>query len=179
MPHTPFRITATLLMELVSWMLKLGAWLWLVGACASCAPTRTGIQTVVTDSTTLRQVQRLVAVAVPGDSAKLSTRVVYDEATRRFQPVTVFTRSAHGLLSVSLDAFGQLTATTVTAPWVAQVPVTDTERIRSQASHRTVTKPVEVPKSGFVKFCQWFTVLVILVGLLCLYLKFFTPFRGF
>ncbi|GGG33366.1 hypothetical protein [Hymenobacter glacieicola] len=162
------------------WVLKVYSVVVLVVALASCAATRLGTnQSIITDSTTLRQVQRMADVAVPGDSSSLSTRLVFDETTGGIKPVTIYTRSAHGLLALSVDAFGLVTATAVRVPFLTQVPVTDTELTRSHTSQVREVVPVKAPLTGFLKFCIGFTILAFALLALWLYLQFFTPFRLF
>jgi hypothetical protein len=164
--------------SLVNWMLKSVAVLVLVVALASCATAKLGTsETVVTDSTTRRQVQRLVAVSVPGDSAKLTSRLEYDEATGLFKPVTIFSYTAHGKLAFSVDAFGLVTASMLTTPWIAQVPVVDTEVTHSRSTKSREVVPVAAPLSGFVKFCVAFFIGCALLFSGWLYLKIFTPFK--
>jgi hypothetical protein len=153
----------------------IGVALLAFSGCATSKPESNEI--IITDSTTRKQVQRLVAVAVPGDSAKLRTRIRYDEATGRFQPVTIYSHSAHGLLTFSLDAYGLVTASTTTAPWLAQVPVTDTEVTHTHSSQERQVVAVKAPLSRFVKFCIGFTIVAFLLLAGVVYLKFFTPFR--
>lgn len=175
---THFRINGVIHVETSNWVLMVLAALWVVVASSGCATTKPeSNQTIITDSTTRKQVQRLVAVSVPGDSAKLRTRIRYDEATGRFQPVTIYTHSAHGLLTFSLDAYGLVTASTITTPWLTQVPVTDTEVTHNRSSQERQVVAVKAPLSRFVTFCIGFTILAFLLLAGGLYLKFFTPFR--
>lgn len=147
-------------------------------ASFGCASTRPlGSETIVTDSATYRLYQRLVAVAVPGDSARLRSRLVYDETTHQFRPVTIFSQAGHTRLAVQLDAFGVLTATAVVPPYVARVVVTDTSRTRTRTTATTQTVAVEAPKSRFVKFCIWFTCLALAAGALWAYSQLTNPFR--
>jgi hypothetical protein len=138
--------------------------LFVVAGCATTRPL-SSTETVITDSTVLRQVQRQVAVSVPGDSAKITTRLTYDEATGLFRPVTIYSHSGHTRLAFTLDAYGFIQANAVTVPFVAQVPVTDTEITHTHKATKTTKTEVAVraPLGRFVWFCIGFTVLV-LVG---------------
>ncbi|MDJ0363575.1 hypothetical protein QMK33_00305 [Hymenobacter sp. H14-R3] len=177
--HARFRITGIIAsLNMAKGMPIAGVLLTLVLACASCASTRLQpSESLVSDTTALRQVQRLVSVAVPADSARLTTRIVFDEATHLFRPVTIFSASGHTRLAFMLDASGRVTATAFTAPYVAQVPVTDTDRIRIRTTKETKVVTVKAPLGRFVKFCIWFTGLTLVVGAGWAYLRFFTPLR--
>lgn len=121
----------------------------------------------------------MVAVSVPGDSAKLTTRVVFNEATQRFQPITLFSRSGNVLTAFRLDAYGMATVTAVSVPFVKQVAVFDTETTRTRTADTTTKTEVATPKrlGGFARFCIGFTVLAFVAGGLWFYLRFLTPFR--
>lgn len=155
------------------------AWVMLASllGCASIKPTTT-TETVVTDSITRRQVERLVAVSVPGDSAKLTTRLVFDERTGHFKPVTIYSHSGHTTLAFTLDAFGLVQASSFTTPFTAQVPVTDTETSRTRAattkSHTVIT---EVKTGRFARFCIGFTLVALLLVGGWVYIRFFTPLK--
>jgi hypothetical protein len=178
--HAPFRNTGIITspMSRAAMSLKVGVLIWMALAGASCASARLQpSESVVSDTTTLRQVQRLVSVAVPADSAKLTTRIVFDEATHLFRPVTIFSASGHTRLAFMLDAYGQVTTTAFSAPYVAQVPVTDTERSHIRIVKEKQVVAVKAPLGRFVKFCIWFTGLTLVVGAGWAYLRFFTPLR--
>jgi hypothetical protein len=147
--------------------------LWAVAGCATTRPL-TSTETVITDSTVLKQAQRLVAVSVPGDSAKITTRLSYDEATGLFRPVTIYSHSGRTRLAFTLDAYGFLQANAVTVPFVAQVPVTDTEITRTHKATKTTKTevPVKAPLGRFVWFCIVFTVLAFVGAGLWLYTRF-------
>ena len=175
--HARFRnpgIITTLFANALATRLLAGVLLILV--LAGCASTRLQPnESVVRDTTTMRTVQRLVSVAVPGDSAKLTTRVVYDEATHQFRPVTIFSSVGSMRMAFTLDSYGLVTAAALVAPHAAQVTVTDTDR-----SHHTFIKqtvPVKAPLGRFVKYCIWFTMLVFVGGGLWVYVHFFSPIR--
>lgn len=154
--------------------------LFLVLASSGCASTKIqGSETIIHDSTSLRVAQRLVTVAVPGDSAKLSTRVVWDETTRRFRPVTIFSGSGRSRLAFQMDAWGLVTVSGYSVPYVTQVTVTDTTRSHTRLASTKEVVAVVAPKSRFVKFCIWFTILVIAACGGWAYTRFFTPFRFF
>ncbi len=180
--HAPTRtkgiITNFPILAIAKWVLVAGVLVCLALAGFGCASARLQpTETLVRDTTTLRTVQRLVSVAVPGDSAKLSTRVVYDEATGRFQPVTIFSAVGRTRLAFVLNAYGQVTISALAAPYVAQVAVTDTDRSHTRITKEKETVAVKAPKSRFVKFCIWFTIGAIAVIAGGAYLKFFTPLR--
>ncbi|MES2730050.1 MAG: hypothetical protein V4621_08170 [Pseudomonadota bacterium] len=170
--HTLRILAKSVLLIVVQAVLMFVALLAFTGLGGCAASRSNGVQTVVTDSTTRKQLQRLVAVAVPGDSSTLTTSIQWDEATGRFKPVTIYSHSAHGQLAFALDAYGLVTVSALTAPWTAQVPVTDTEVTRNRTSHTTETVTVAAPLSRFVKFCIGFTVLAIVLVVVRLYLKF-------
>lgn len=177
--HVRFRITGIIAsLNRANGMLMAGVLLTLVLACASCASTRLQPnETLVQDTTTLRTVQRLVSVAVPADSAKLSTRIVFDEATHLFRPVTIFSASGHTRLAFMLDAYGRVTTAAFTAPYEAKVTVTDTDRSHSHTTKEKLVVAVKAPLGRLVKFCIWFTGLTLVVGAGWAYLRFFTPLR--
>ncbi|WP_400192812.1 hypothetical protein [Hymenobacter sp. B81] len=157
-----------------------GVLVWCVCVASGCAPRPiSASEVVVKDSTTRKEIQRLASVSVPGASAELSTRLEYDEKTHRFKPVTFYRQSGHTRLFFSIDELGQVTSSAVSAPWLAQVPVTDTEvtRTRSEARKERVEVPVKAPMSGLAKFCCWFTGLALLATALTIYLRFFSPFK--
>lgn len=169
-------VTAIVVAEAVLMLLLL----FLVLAGSGCASTKIqGSESIIHDSTSLRVAQRLVAVAVPGDSASLRTRLVWDEATRRFKPVTVFGGTGRTRLAFQLDAFGLVTVSGYTVPYVAQVTVTDTTRSHTRLVRNKEVVAVAAPKSRFVKFCIWFTILVIVACGGWAYTRFFTPIRFF
>ncbi|GAA4354138.1 hypothetical protein GCM10023185_15510 [Hymenobacter saemangeumensis] len=180
-PRFDFRTLAnTRTAKAVAQVVLIVGMFWAVVASSGCATTRpsTSTETVITDSTTLRQVQRLVAVSVPGDSAKLTTRLAYDERTGRIRPVTIYSNSGHTTLAFSVDAYGLVKVTSITKPFVAQVPVVDTEISRTrQASTTTKTEAVVTQNSRFARYCIGFTVVVLLCAGLWFYIRFFTPFR--
>lgn len=154
--------------------------LWMVLATVGCASTKPqGSETIIKDSTSLRVAQRLVAVAVPGDSASLRTRLVFDEATRQFKPVTIFSGTGRTRLAFTLDGFGLVTVSGYSVPYVAQVTVTDTTRTHTRLASTKTVVAVEAPKSRFVKFCIWFTCLAAAASAGWAYTRFFTPFRFF
>jgi hypothetical protein len=160
-----------------SWKLMV---LMMVLASAGCASTKLQTsETIITDSTTLRTAQRLVAVSVPGDSAKITTRLVYDEATHQFRPVTIYSHSGRTQMAFTLDAFGLITAAAITGPYTAKVTVTDTTRTHTRLASTTRVVAVKAPKSRFEKFCIGFTCLVIVAILGWAYTRFFTPIRFF
>ena len=167
-------------MAMTKAVLMLGcAWVMLASllGCASIKPTTT-TETVVTDSITRRQVERLVAVSVPGDSAKLTTRLLYDERTGRFKPVTIYSHSGHTRLAFTLDAFGLVQASSITTPFTAQVPVMDTETSRTRAATTKATTTITEIKTGkFARFCIGFTVVVVLLICGWVYIRFFTPLK--
>lgn len=151
-----------------------------VVASSGCATTRLqASETIIKDSTTLRTAQRLVAVSVPGDSASLRTRLVYDEATHQFRPVTIYSATGRTRMAFSLDAFGFITAAAITGPYTAKVTVTDTTRTHTRLASTKQVVAVKAPKSRFEKFCIWFTCLVIVAILGWAYTRFFTPIRFF
>ncbi|MBD2769707.1 hypothetical protein IC235_17595 [Hymenobacter sp. BT664] len=163
--------------NLVSWMLKLGALMVLVVASFGCATTRLEPnETIITDSTTKRVVQRMVSVSAPGDSARLRTRIQYDEKTGRFKPVTIYSQAGHTTLAFGLDAFGQVTIQSITAPWTFQVPVTDTQVNHTSTKTVKQTQVVKAPLSRFVKGCIAFTIGVLLLLTIGLYYKLSNPF---
>lgn len=165
----------------VAFVVEVALMLGMLYAVAGCASTRplTSTETEITDSTTLKQVQRLVSVSVPGDSAKLSTRLIFDEKTGLFRPVTIYSHSGHTTLAFTLDAFGMVQASAVTVPFVAQVPVTDTEITRTRKADKTTKTEVLVkaPLGRFVWFCIVFTVLAFVGAGLWLYTRFSNPLR--
>jgi hypothetical protein len=178
--HVRFRttgiITTSLAKAVAKWVPMAGVLLGMVLASASCASTRLQPgESIVSDSTTLRIAQRVVSVSVPGDSAKLNTRLVYDEATHQFRPVTIFSASGHTRLAFMLDASGRVTTTATTLPYLASVMVADTSRSHIRTTIKTVK--VKAPLSRLVKFCIWFTGLTLVAGAGWAYLRFFTPLR--
>jgi hypothetical protein len=156
---------------------RLLAFMILVVACAGCATTRMGSnEVVVTDSTTRREIQRLVSVSVPADSARLRTKIQFDEKTGKFRPVTVFSRAGHTGLNFLLDANGNVSVYSLATAYTAQVPVTDTQVQRTISSKQREVQLVKAPLSRFVKFCIGFTIVLTLLFILWLCLKLSPPF---
>jgi hypothetical protein len=149
----------------------------LLVASSGCATSRMEPdEVVITDSTTRKEVQRLVAVSVPGDSASLRTRIQYDEKTGLFRPVTIYSHSGRTNLAFTLDAAGHVTFLSTLLAYTTQVPVVDTEVRRTTSKATTRTQVVEAPKSRFVKFCIGFTIVLTLLFILWLWLKLSPPF---
>ncbi len=160
------------------WLLWLGLAL-LAGAgvgLASCVRPLAPTEVVVTDSTTRREVQRLVAVSVPGDSASLTTRLTWDAGRQQFRPVSIYRRVGRLGLWLTVDARGELHTSAAAAATTVQVPVADTYTNRVRVEHKTVVKET-FKTHWFDRWARWIAAAAVLLTGGAVYLKFFSPFR--